>query len=227
MKIYKVILVFGLLLAFAASAMAAPRATRDLVFDDEDTATIASEANISNAQSISVMTTLDLTRDGQTTSVLPTHQFKSGDKVVLRYTTNTDGYVYWLAKMSSGQYSLLFPTPQTGSDNFIKRNNENVIPTKGAFRFDATVGKEELLMVFAPERIPELEKVVAEVAANKSGNTVSENATQVAKVENNNTNKRATRDLVFDDEDDEQINTQSQVAPQGEPFVAHYILNHE
>jgi hypothetical protein len=110
-------------------------------------------------------------------------------------------------------------------NNAITRNQENVIPTKGAFRFDQNKGKEELLLVFSSEKVDELEKVVSEITG-KSDNTVKENATEVAKVETQNSNKRATRDLVFEDEDEEEVNTQTQLAPKGEPFVAHYVLQH-
>ena len=41
--------------------------------------------------------------------------------------------------------------------------------------------------------------------------------------------ERKTRDLVFEEEDDEEtgVSTQSQIAPQGEPFVALYELKHK
>jgi hypothetical protein len=221
----KLLLIFAFILVFAASAVAAPRATRDLVFEDEEDLVVAEDSNIANPEIISVRTTLDLTRDGKTFSVLPDYQFQSGDKVVLRYTTNADGYAYWLAKMSSGEYKVLFPNPQTGMDNAITRNQENVIPSRGSFRFDNTKGQEELLLVFSSEKVDELEKVVDEIVG-KSDTTVRENATEVAKVETQNSNRRATRDLVFEDEDEEEINTQTQLAPKGEPFVAYYVLEH-
>ena len=47
------------------------------------------------------------------------------------------------------------------------------------------------------------------------------------KLEEKNTAKRTTRDLVFDDEDEGDVNTKQQVAPKGEPFVAHYVLTHK
>jgi hypothetical protein len=221
--------VFSCLLALAWAAPAsAQRKTRDLVFEEEDdaaTAEIAKESNIADAVTISVKTALDLTRDGQTRSVEPSHEFKSGDRVKLRYTTNADGYVYWLAKMTSGKYSVLFPNNQTGMDNLIKKNEEHTVPVKGSFRFDDQPGTESLLMVFAPDKIPELEQAVAE--ANGQKNNVVENSTQVASVEEKNVSKRKTRDLVFEEEDEEEVNTKTQVAPKGDPFVAMYELIHK
>ena len=50
---------------------------------------------------------------------------------------------------------------------------------------------------------------------------------QLAKLEEKNTPKRTTRALDFDDEDEGDVNTKQQVAPKGEPFVAHYVLTHK
>lgn len=214
--------------ALAAPAFAAARKTRDLVFEDDEapaTSKTAKEADIKNPMKISVKTALELTRDGQQSTVAPNHEFKSGDRVRLRYTTNADGYVYWMAKMSSGKYSVLFPTEKTGMDNLIKKNEEHTVPVKGSFRFDATPGTESLLMVFSPDRIPELDQAVAEANGQK-GNVVA-NTTQVASVEEKNAGKRKTRDLVFEDENDEAVNTKTQVAPRGEPFVTLYELVHK
>jgi hypothetical protein len=216
-----------LIFALAAPAFAA-RKTRDLVFEEEDdaaTSEIAKEANIEDPLKISVKTALELTHDGQTTTVAPSHEFVSGDRVKLRYTTNADGYVYWMAKMSSGKYSVLFPTEKTGMDNLIKKNEEHTVPVKGSFRFDDTPGTETLLMVFSPERVPELDAAVAEANGHK-GNVVQD-TTRVASVEEKNTSKRKTRDLVFEDEDDEEVNIKTQVAPKGEPFVSLYELVHK
>ena len=217
-----------LIAALAAPAFAAERKTRDLVFEDEDetkTSEVAKEANIQDPLKISVKTALELTREKETSLVPPSYEFRSGDRVKLRYTTNADGYVYWLAKMSSGKYSVLFPTDKTGMDNLIKKNEEHTVPVKGSFRFDDTPGTEQLLMVFSPDRINELDQAVAEANGQK-GNVV-EDATQVASVEESNANKRKTRDLVFEDEDDEEVNTKTQIAPKGEPFVTMYELIHK
>lgn len=212
-----------LILALAAPVLAA-RKTRDLVFEDEDETTTSEAADITDPVKISVRTALELTRDGETSTVAPDYKFKSGDKVKLRYTTNADGYVYWLAKMSSGKYAVLFPTNKTGMDNLIKKNAEHSVPVKGSFRFDDTPGTESLLMVFSPDRIPELDQAVNEANGQK-GNMVDD-STKVASVEEKNASKRKTRDLVFEDEDDEEVNTKTQVAPKGEPFVALFELVH-
>ena len=219
------------LAAIFAAASAAQAATRDLVFDDEDetetTAAIqaAQTAGISNPEVISVKTTFDLTKDGgETVSVGSDHEFQSGEKIKLRYTVNADGYAYWLAKMSSGQYSLLFPSQEAGTDNFVQKNSNQTVPVKGYFRFDGTPGTEELLLVFSTSKIPELEQAVAEAAANNG--VVAEQVAKVASLEQDPPRSR-TRDLVFDDEDEEDVNTKTQAGEAGQPFVALYSLTHK
>lgn len=222
-RVFGFIMTFLLVLVLAASASA--RMTRDLVFDDdEDDAVASAPSNIQNPTSVAIRTTMELTRNGETSTVLPTHSFKSGDKVKLRYTLNADGYVYWLAKMSSGTYAVLFPTEKTGMDNYVKRNQEQTVPVKGSFRFDDKKGTETLLIVYSAERIPELDQAVAEANGNKG--QVGSKAKNVASIEDENTSKRRSRDLVFDDEDDEDVNTKTQVAPKGEPLVAVFELVH-
>lgn len=219
---------FGLMslcmtLCLAINAEAA-RQTRDLVFEDEETAPAAKESSIENPQVVAVKATIELNRNGEVSTVSPSHEFQSGDKVKLLYTPNIDGYAYWLAKGSSGNITVLFPSVQTGADNTVARNTEYTIPVKGSFKFDNNPGQEELLCIISPVRIPELDKIIEETS---KGQIPAEKAQAVAEVENKNTSKRATRDLVFEDEDEEDVNTKTQVAPQGEPFVAHYILTHK
>ena len=164
-----------------------------------------------------------LKRDGTTSTVLPSHEFKSGDSVKLVFTPNIDGYVYWLAKGSSGNYSVLFPS-KANMDNAVQRNQEYTIPPKGTFRFDDTPGDEELLCILSAEKLPDMDKAIAEADAAQIN---VQSSTQLAKLEEKNTPKRTTRDLVFDDEDEGDVNTKQQVAQKGEPFVAHYVLTHK
>lgn len=222
MKRYAFWLIVGALLTVWANDSWAARTTRDLVFEDEEPEqTQALES--SGKQATALKTTMLLKRDGVTNTVLPTHEFQSGDSVKLVFTPNIDGYVYWLAKGSSGAYSVLFPS-KADTDNAIKRNQEYTIPRKGVFRFDDTPGKEELLCILSAERLPDMDKAIAEADAAQIS---AQSSTQLAKLEEKNTAKRTTRDLVFEDEDEGDVNTKQQVAPKGEPFVAHYVLTHK
>jgi hypothetical protein len=234
MSLKSLISIFFLVLIIAlaigvANVQTVQAATRDLVFEDDDEAEVSAakaeaEAGIQNPEVISVKTTFDLTKDNETESVPSNFEFKSGDKIKLRYTTNTDGYAYWMAKMSSGQYTILFPSKETGTDNFVKKNENQTVPLTGYFRFDENPGKEQLLLIFATEKISELEQAIVE-AAEKNGK-IEQNIPKIAALEIESTKKTKTRDLVFEDEDDQEVNTKTQAGTSGEPFVAYYELIH-
>lgn len=197
--------------AVAALSLNVHAATRDLVFeDDEEEAVEAAPGE----QTVAIKTTVLLTRDGQETTVLPGAEFQSGDKVKLVFTSNVDGYVYWLAEGSSGEYSMLFPNAQTGMDNAVVRNQTYTIPGKGSFRFDDTPGNETLLCILSTQRMPDLD----EAAGLNFQDTTAVETTK---------KKSSTRDLVFEDDEDEDVSTAAQTAPVGEPFVVQYVLTHK
>lgn len=209
------ITVFAMLGLLAGSALAAERQTRDLVFEDEEplaAEAAAEEAGMENPTVISLRTTIELTRDGETTTVLPSHEFQSGDQIRFVYTTNIDGYVYWLAEGSTGSYQMLFPNEQAGMDNAIAMNQEYTIPVSGHWTFDANPGTENILVILSAQPIPELEE-----------------AAGITQVTEANEQNRETRDLVFEEETDETtgVDTKSQASEDpAEPFVAYYELIH-
>lgn len=203
----------ALILCFGCSLVDA-RTTRDLVFEDDEE---QAQSEQGGSETIAIKTTVALERDGQKLTVAPSHEFKSGDKVKMVFTPNADGYVYWLAKGTSGKYTMLFPSNKAGSDNQVKRNQEYTVPVKGSFRFDDTPGNEELLCILSTERLPDLDKAAEEQF---------KNAAEVAQLETNHEKKRTTRDLVFEDEDEDDVNTKTQKAAPGEPFVAGFTLRH-
>ncbi|MEW6266036.1 MAG: DUF4384 domain-containing protein [Thermodesulfobacteriota bacterium] len=213
-----------LALAFAVSligpASAQKRQTRDLVFEDEDTKGAQKPAEKDKQAVVKVKATVLLDRGGEVKQVLPSHEFKSGDKVKIVYTTNIDCYVYWLSQGSSGDHYMLFPNEKVGMDNWVKKNMENLVPVKGTFKFDEKKGVEKILLVMAPEKIPELDEA-AKVAAIKGGT--------VKKIEEKQDSGRKTRDLVFEDEEnkDTGVSTQSQVSKDiKQPFVVAFELKH-
>ena len=219
---FKWMLVMAALVFAATAAQAADRATRDLVFEDEKPTEPAKEQPAADKEiAVKVKATVLLTREGQTTQVLPGHEFKSGDKVQLVYTTNIDAYVYWLSEGTSGDHFMLYPNPKVGMDNWVKKNQEYMVPPKGNFKFDENKGTEKILLVLAPERIPELEEA-AKVAAVKGGTVKDLQASQDT--------KRKSRDLVFEEQDNQEtgVTTMSQVSKDiKQPFVVNFELNHK
>lgn len=208
----------ALILGLGSDVFAA-RTTRDLVFeDDEAPAASKSGSESADTQKIGIKTTVVLTRDGQTSQVAPSSEFKSGDKVKLAFTPSVDGYVYWLAKGTSGNYSMLYPNPKVGEDNSVKRNEEYIFPVKGSFKFDDTPGNEELLCILSTTRLDDLDKAAAE-QFKKAGK-------ELAALESANESKRKTRDLVFEEEEEDTINTKMQEGNSSEPFVSSYTLKH-
>lgn len=219
-----IILVFSI--AVVLSVAEAQRKTRDLVFEDEQSLPAKPEGD--KQAVVAVKTSIELDRNGEKKTVLPTEEFKSGDKVKFVYTTNVDCYVYWLTQGSSGTYNMLFPQAKVGMDNWIKKNETYTIPIKGTFKFDQTAGKEKVLLVMSPQKIPELEDAVKEAAANDG--KVSKTAGSVNSVSENTQNKRKTRDLVFEEENDKEsgISTQVQVSSDiKQQFVTYYELVHK
>ena len=218
--------------AFAAETQNKP-GTRDLVFEDEEVTKKAEQAEkievpkVEGGQKISLTTSLELTREGKTEIVAPNSTFKSGDRVKLLYTPGMDGYIYWISRMTSGKFTVLFPTAKTGMDNAVKKGEKYTMPAKGAFRFDDKTGTEIIICMISPQKIAVLDAAIAE--ADKAGQQVDLN--QLDKVINTlgeqNLNKRQTRDLVFEEEEDEKSLTKTQTVKPGDTFVATYELIHE
>jgi hypothetical protein len=202
--------------------------TRDLVFEDEDEDDGApvvedSTANNVTGEPISVKATVELTRDGNVTTTLPTEQFKSGDKVRLLFSANRDGYVYWLTKGTSGLYQVLFPNSKAGQDNLIVKNNQYTVPFKGAWRFDDNKGTETLVCLLSTERIASIDEAIKLA---DSGDQTSSSAIVAELLGGHETKRTTTRDLVFEEEDEGDVNTKTQVSNDGDAFVATYELEH-
>lgn len=203
------------------------RATRDLVFDEEEEkaerpAVQGTDSSAVQGEKIAVKTTVELTRDGKQTTVLPTSDFKSGDKVRLLFSASRDGHVYWVAKGTSGSYQMLFPNEKAGMDNKVVKNKEYTVPSKGAWRFDDKKGTETVVCILAPNNVAELDTAVQLTSAGKK----DEASSIIAQVVGGHETKRTTRDLVFEEEDEKDVNTKTQVSKDNEPFVATYELMH-
>jgi len=227
MRKHVLLSLFALAVAiFIFTDLSQAKKTRDLVFEENEQVPVAAKSNDQNV--VAVKTSIELERDGQKSTVLPDFEFKNGDKAKFIYTTNIDAYVYWLSQGSSGEFFMLFPTPKTGTENFIKKNAVQTIPIKGSFKFDNKAGTEKIILVMSAERIPELEAAAKE-AALKGGKIESESS-RVSSVQSQTESKRKTRDLVFEEEGDKEsgISTSAQVNTNPkDAFVVYYELKHK
>ena len=203
------------------------RKTRDLVFDDEEesankSVSTSDSGDAAKGDTISVKATVELTRGDKVSTVLPSEEFKSGDRVRLVFTPNRDGRVYWLAKGTSGQYQVLFPSQKAGMDNAISKNREYTVPAKGAWKFDDNKGTETLVCILSPNAVDALDNAVKLASEGKA----AEASRAIDQIVNGHESKRKTRDLVFEEENEDDVNTKSQVAAKCENFVATYELSH-
>jgi hypothetical protein len=89
----------------------------------------------------------------------PDHNFRKGDCVAVNLEANRSGYLYVLAKQSSGDWEPLFPTPgATGESNRIDPGQVIRAPRRGCFEIDDPPGSETLFVVLSrnPRDIDEL-----------------------------------------------------------------------
>ena len=202
---------------------------RDLVFDDAPKAPknnmAADEVSITG-----IKITLELYRDGKKSMVLPSHVFKSGDRVKILYAANIDCFVYWLSEGTSGDYYMLFPNPKVGMDNWVKQNEIYSIPDKpgATFKFKGPTGVEKIILIVSPRKIDELEDAVREAAV-KDGR-ITESTAQVAAVRENFRRLAGNRDLVFEEKEDPRkgVVTKIQTSQDNEqPMVININLLHE
>lgn len=90
--------------------------------------------------------------NGAEVEVPVTHTFRSGDQVRLKVEANQRGYLYLIARGSSGVWKPLFPSREA-SDNLIEaRRGYDVPSSTQAFTFDEQEGREKIFLVFS--RVP-------------------------------------------------------------------------
>jgi hypothetical protein len=87
--------------------------------------------------------------------------FRSGDRIQVAVETNEDGYLYIIARGSSGAWKPLFPSEDvSGGSNFIKAGKVATIPSGYVFTFDEQPGEEQLFVVFSRQPEPSLESLI-------------------------------------------------------------------
>ncbi|MDX2269229.1 MAG: DUF4384 domain-containing protein [Bryobacter sp.] len=97
-----------------------------------------------------------------------TTEFKSGDAINVRVEVNDFGYLYILARGSSGKWTPLFPSAQmAGGDNRVGPNQPYVMPAGFVFRFDDNPGTERIFVVFSRKPEPDFDTLLYKVAPDR------------------------------------------------------------
>jgi uncharacterized protein DUF4384 len=100
--------------------------------------------------------------DGVESEVNPSATFHSGDMVRVKVEGNRDGYLYVIARGSSGNWKPLFPAPDiNGGDNHIAGHANYALPSSTqAFTFDEQAGEEKLFIIYSAEPVHDMEGMI-------------------------------------------------------------------
>lgn len=97
---------------------------------------------------------VELRSSGEWKTVDPATIFDSGAQVRFRVKTNFAGFLYVMNQGTSGDYSLLFPREDTGSQNRVEPGREYLVPaTTGAFRITGPPGQDIVYWMVTPLNI--------------------------------------------------------------------------
>ena len=177
--------------------------------------------------------------DGSPVEVSPDRTFHSGDRVSVRIESNRDGFLYVVARGSSGNWKVLFPSAEIADgDNRIHGRRLYQLPSgKQAFKFDDQAGQEQLFIVYSAQPVNDLDQLIYSLS--KQGKPeVSEPRTMAKNIELNDDlvsrfRNVHSRDLLIDrapdsDKDDSKPDNSVYVANQtGGQLVADIRLKHE
>jgi Domain of unknown function (DUF4384) len=103
---------------------------------------------------------------GVESEVDPGATFHSGDMVRVKVEGNRDGYLYVIARGSSGNWKPLFPAPDiNGGDNHVAGHANYALPSSTqAFTFDEQAGEEKLFIIYSAEPIRDMEGMIPSLA---------------------------------------------------------------
>ena len=193
--------------------------TGDVLVSEPESVTQKEQSELKNKQVIQFEISAEVNRGGKVFETLPTEVFRSGDKLRLKFTAGVDGFIYWIAKGSSGQYQLLYPNVKN-PDNRILKGENYTMPYKGFWRFDNNKGQEHLIGIVSVERNLFLDELVGKKLSEREVNGIN-------KLLNLHEQKRHTRDLVFEEENDDSKEIISQSSEEGENLIINIDLIHE
>jgi hypothetical protein len=100
---------------------------------------------------------------GKYQDIDPDTPFRAGDRIRLQIDSNTTGYLYVVMQGSSGNWQLLFPSPEVaGGSNQLRKGQSLQIPPgdRGQFVFDETAGTEKIFLVLTRQPEQDLDKLI-------------------------------------------------------------------
>lgn len=105
--------------------------------------------------------------NGAEQEVSPSAMFKSGDQVRVKVEGNRDGYLYVIARGSSGVWKPLFPAADiNGGDNrVVARRAQRVPSNTQAFTFDEQAGQEQLFVIYSVEPVKDVDALIPSLTA--------------------------------------------------------------
>jgi hypothetical protein len=114
-------------------------------------------------------TITQLMPDGVKKEVPITKAFKSGDRINVRVEVNDFGYLYIMARGSSGKWTPLFPSASIANgDNRVGPNQAYTIPAGFVFKFDDNPGEERIFIVFSRKPEPDFDGLIYKVAPDRN-----------------------------------------------------------
>jgi hypothetical protein len=103
--------------------------------------------------------------NGAEREVSPDATFRAGDQVRVKVEVNRPGYLYVIARGSSGVWKPLFPAPEiNGGNNRIEGRHGYRLPSDSqAFVFDEQPGQEQLFVIFSAEPVQDMDSLIPSV----------------------------------------------------------------
>jgi hypothetical protein len=153
------------------------------------------------------------------------HVFRKGDRVALEIESNRSGYLYVLARQSSGSWQALLPSPQMADEsNVIDPGRKIRVPEAYYFEIQDPPGSEHLVLVFSrdPQDFYELYEGIkrqnaAPAPSPASGGVQFADASRVDSAVARMRQEFGTRDIA--------IRKVAQPLSPGEPTGSVYVVN--
>jgi hypothetical protein len=118
----------------------------------------------------------------QMVEVPPTTVFHVDDRIQLSVQTNGPGYLYVIAKGTSGTWQRMFPSPELADgDNHVDGWSARVLPPKARWVFDEQTGTDIVFVVFSRTPEESLENMIYSLQGGPKDQPAADKATDKPK----------------------------------------------